>query len=745
MVCRALAVVAVMLYHAGVSWMPGGFLGVEVFFVISGYLITLLLIGEQERRGRISLRGFWARRARRLLPALIALLVAVATVSAVLPYLSESLAKLRDELFWGFFYGSNWFQINENLSYFDNQGRPQLLRHLWSLAVEEQFYIVWPLVMVVVLRVFRERLPKVGLAFFVAALASTVWMMVLYDPLDPNRVYLGTDTRAAGLLLGAALATVWRPYAIMRSPLRTKGRILDLVGLAGLLLLALTHWKFHDVVIVDGEIRGYDLLYRGGFLLVGLATVMVIACTTHLRSFLGQRVLGIAPLVWLGTRSYGLYLWHWPVFMLLRPGAVDDGGDVDWPGWLVMAVRFAVTFALAEASFRMIERPFRERTVMRWIRSLQKPVPARIAMRRRRVFVGFAVVLLLPVFAGYQVATAKDRPSEVEREPRCERGSRAGARRRPGVDHRRRPRPPPPTGTATTLPSPDRSVTAGQESIRPAGRARRSPVESVVPEPTTTLPPETTTTAAPVEPIPLLAIGDSVMLGAASKLAEQGVWVDAKVGRQFKEGVELVTALNAGGLLGDVLVVHLGNNGPSTRERFEELMAQTTNVRLVVVLTVKVPKPWQGEVNTEIFDLPNRYPNVRLIDWNGLSQTQEGIFYSDGIHLRPAGQEVYTQLVMQTIAARLTFSALRGTDLRSEHDVTCSCRGHRCCRSDRLLTPVPHRVRRDARSRHAGRPAAARDHAGAEGARGREDGARRLCLPAPRRRRDVRRPERCVR
>ena len=564
---RALAVVAVMLYHAGVSWMPGGFLGVEVFFVISGYLITLLLIGEQERRGRLSLRGFWARRARRLLPALIALLVAVATVSAVLPYLSESLAKLRDELFWGFFYGSNWFQINENLSYFDNQGRPQLLRHLWSLAVEEQFYIVWPLVMVVVLRVFRERLPKVGLAFFVAALASTVWMMVLYDPLNPNRVYLGTDTRAGGLLLGAALATVWRPYAIMRSPLRTKGRILDLVGLAGLLLLALTHWKFHDVVIVDGEIRGYDALYRGGFLLVGLATVMVIACTTHLRSFLGQRVLGIAPLVWLGTRSYGLYLWHWPVFMLLRPGAVDEGGDVDWPGWLVMAVRFAVTFALAEASFRMIERPFRERTVMRWIRSLQKPVPARIAMRRRRVFVGLAVVLLLPVFAGYQVATAKDRPSEVERSLAANEDA----------VHELDDILASTTATTTTPPPPsqDRTVTAWPEAIRPnrmfpsSRSSRPSPSSRSFPRRPRRLPPETTTTAAPVEPIPILAIGDSVMLGAASKLAEQGVWVDAKVGRQFKEGVELVTALNAGGLLGDVLVVHLGNNGPSTRERFE--------------------------------------------------------------------------------------------------------------------------------------------------------------------------------
>ncbi|MGE3689483.1 MAG: acyltransferase family protein [Acidimicrobiia bacterium] len=631
---RALAVIAVMLYHAGVSWMPGGFLGVEVFFVISGYLITLLLIGEQERRGRISLRGFWGRRARRLLPALVALLVAVATLSAVLPYLRESLAKLRDALFWGLFYGSNWFQINENLSYFDNQGRPQLLRHLWSLAVEEQFYIVWPLVMIVVLRIFRERLPKVGLAFVVAALASTVWMMVLYDPLDPNRVYLGTDTRASGLFLGAALATVWRPYAIMRSPLRAKGRVLDAVGLAGIALLVLTHWKFHDVVIVDGEVRGYDLLYRGGFLVVGLATTMVIASATHLRSFFGQKLLGLRPLVWLGTRSYGLYLWHWPVFQLLRPGAVDDGGDVDWPRWLVMAVRFAVTFALTEVSFRMIERPFRERTVMRRFRSLRAPVPPRIAMRRRRAFVGALVVMLVPVFAGYQVATAKDRPSEVEQSLAA---NEAAVHELDDL-------------LASTSSTPTTTTDDVAESVGD-GAAGVDTTVPVVPEATTTTPVATTTTAAPVEPIPLLAIGDSVMLGAATKLSEQGVWVDAKVGRQFKEGVEIVTALNAQGLLGDVLVVHLGNNGPSTRERFDELMAQTTNVRLVVVLTVKVPKPWQADVNTEVFDLPNRYPNVRLIDWNGLSQTLEGIFYSDGIHLRPAGQDFYTQLVMQTIAA----------------------------------------------------------------------------------------------
>ena len=631
---RALAVVAVMLYHGGAQWLPGGFLGVEVFFVISGYLITLLLIGENERRGTISLVGFWSRRARRLLPALVALLVAVATVAAVVPYLRDALAKLRGALFWGLFYGSNWFQLNENMSYFDNQARPPLLRHLWSLAVEEQFYIVWPLVMIVVLRVFRDRLPKVGMAFAAGALASTLWMAFLYDSANPNRVYLGTDTRAGGLLLGAAMATVWRPYAIMRSPLRRKGGLLDVVGVLGVAILAVTHWRFRDVVLTDGEIRGYDLLYRGGFLLVGVATMMVIASATHLRSLFGQKVLGMRPLVWIGTRSYGLYLWHWPVFMLLRPGAVDDGGDVDWPHWLVMAVRFALTFALAEVSYRLIERPFRQRRVLAWFRTLRAPVAPVIAMRRRRALALALVVMLLPVFAGYRVATAKDKPTEVEQSLAANEDAVQEIEDILAST----------TSVANELPNATDGPTGGAE---PSGAV--TTVAS--PESTATTVPATTTTAPRPQPIPMLAIGDSVMLGAANLLSQQGFWVDAKVGRQFKEGVELIAGLNSQGLLGDVLVVHLGNNGPSTRQRFDELMQQAANVPLVLVLTVKVPKPWEAEINTEVFDLPNRYPNVRLLDWNGLSQTRDGVFYSDGFHLRPDGQALYTQLIMEAIAA----------------------------------------------------------------------------------------------
>lgn len=205
---RALAVLAVIAYHADVSFLKGGFLGVEVFFVVSGYLITLLLLAEHERTGRISLKGFWARRARRLLPALFAMMAAVAALSAFVPYLRGSLAKLRDELLWAVLYASNWFQIIDEQSYFEAQGRPPLLRHLWSLAVEEQFYVVWPLLMFVVLKLFRDRLPAIGMVFVIGAVAASVWMAVLYDASDPNRVYLGTDTRAGGLLLGAGFAMV---------------------------------------------------------------------------------------------------------------------------------------------------------------------------------------------------------------------------------------------------------------------------------------------------------------------------------------------------------------------------------------------------------------------------------------------------------------------------------------------------------------------------------------------------------
>ena len=623
---RALAVIAVILYHAGVSWMPGGFLGVEVFFAISGYLITLLLLAEHERTGRISIRQFYGRRARRLLPALIALLIAVATLYSMLPFLRQSLARQRGALFWGLFYGSNWFQIARHQSYFDANSRPPLLRHLWSLAVEEQFYIVWPVLMVVIIKLFRQRLPQIGMAFAVLALFSALLTAILYDPANPNRAYLGTDTRAAGLLFGAAMAMVWRPYALARGPLKDRGRLMSLIGLGGIAILVLAMTRFHDVTYTPEGIRGYDALYYGGFLLVDLATMMVIASTTHLKSMFGRRVLGMRPLAWLGTRSYGLYLWHWPVFQLTRPGKVDDGGDINWTWWRIMVMRLVITFVLTELSYRLIETPIRKRRVKAWLRGFFGERTPQMIFRRRRWGVGLAVASVMSLFVGISVATAHDSPTDIER------SLAAGKAVVDGLGEL--------TTTATVTAASVKTVSP------PATVARTTPGETAppttVPATTTTVPPTT------VAKFPILAIGDSVMLGAAPVLRQSGAWVDAVIGRQLATGLEVLKEYAALDSIGDVVVIHLGNNGPGSQEVYDQFMEVLKNTKLVIFMTCKVPKPWQEANNGFIFNM-QKYPNVKLIDWNGLSQTQDGIFYSDGTHLREPGQQLYAQYIADTI------------------------------------------------------------------------------------------------
>ena len=284
---RALAVVAVMVYHANNAWLPGGFIGVEVFFVISGYLITLLLIGEHERTGRIALREFWLRRARRLLPALYTMMALVVTYTAL--FERERLGKLRGDVIAGLLYVSNWYQIWVGQGYTSRLDWVPL-RHLWSLAVEEQFYLAWPLIIVGLMALGRRRLPQVAVWLVGAAVLIAVVTTALYYPgrvglpeFTPDAywtvagrsiskndaLYLSTITRATGLLLGAAFAMVWRPVAVMRGPMRDKGRELDLIAGVGLGVLVVMALSLH-VAHLDGS--GDARLFRGGFLAVDLAT-----------------------------------------------------------------------------------------------------------------------------------------------------------------------------------------------------------------------------------------------------------------------------------------------------------------------------------------------------------------------------------------------------------------------------------------------------------------------------------------
>lgn len=358
---RAIAVLAVISFHLGFGWAPGGLLGVGIFFTLSGYLITDILLGQFMRRGAIHLGRFWLGRARRLLPALfLMLLIVIAWVTIFGPAQPD---QFRKAVVSAIFYVNNWQQIAANVSYFARFAPEQPLNHLWSLSVEEQFYIFWPFMLLVGLKVVRDRQgnglrPQLALCTLALAIASAIWMAILYHPsLDPSRVYYGTDTRACELLFGAALAMVWPSRRLSKRITAQARKNLDLMGYVGLLIIAIMIWR-------TGEFSQF--LYRGGFVLLSLATVMVLMPLAHPACRLGN-VLGCKPLRWIGVRSYGVYLWQTPVIVLTSPQH-HHGQNL-----LRDILQVAAIFIIASLSWKYVEEPIRHGAI------------GRLLARRRRL------------------------------------------------------------------------------------------------------------------------------------------------------------------------------------------------------------------------------------------------------------------------------------------------------------------------------------------------------------------------
>jgi peptidoglycan/LPS O-acetylase OafA/YrhL len=337
---RGLAVAGVLLFHGG--HLTGGYLGVDLFFVLSGFLITSLLLAESDRTGSIGLGGFWARRARRLLPALAGLLVGVAFYCVLFADASE-LNRIRGDALATLGYVANWRAIVNGQDYWALFQSPSPLEHTWSLAIEEQFYVVWPLLFFGILALCKAWTAKaVLITSLTLAAASSVLMFVLYDSSNISRVYYGTDTRATALLLGVALAawlSIWGPVKSRAGRLALEGA--GFVGLAVLMYAWFT---------IDGEDA---LLYQGGFLVLGLAVIAVIAAAAHPEAGALSRVLSSRPLCLLGIISYGVYLWHWPVYVVL------DASRTGLDGWGLFAVRVGVTLVIAVTSYLVLESPIR--------------------------------------------------------------------------------------------------------------------------------------------------------------------------------------------------------------------------------------------------------------------------------------------------------------------------------------------------------------------------------------------------
>jgi peptidoglycan/LPS O-acetylase OafA/YrhL len=353
---RAIAVLAVIAFHEQFSWAPGGLLGVGVFFTLSGYLITDLLLNRWLATGGVQLGKFWLARARRLLPALFVML---AIVTAWVTLVDRArLASLRGAVAAAATYSSNWYLIVKGQSYFARFAPPQPLDHLWSLAVEEQFYLIWPWLLLLGLIFLRHRstaaIRRLALPTLALAAASAVAMYVLYQPgVDPTRVYEGTDTRACGLLIGAALAMVWPSIVASRAG-RAWTRVLDVPAIAGLVVIAVMVWRV-------GQFSPF--LYRGGIVLLSFATAAVVAASACPGSVTGA-ALGWRPLRWIGVRSYGIYLWHYPVIVLTTPANSTE----DLPR---ATVQIAASVAIAALSWKFVEEPVRHGAISRAWRRIQ--------------------------------------------------------------------------------------------------------------------------------------------------------------------------------------------------------------------------------------------------------------------------------------------------------------------------------------------------------------------------------------
>jgi peptidoglycan/LPS O-acetylase OafA/YrhL len=558
---RALAVLAVFLYHAGVDWMPGGFLGVDLFFVISGYLITSLLLREFRRGGHVRLGRFWLRRARRLLPAVGVMIAVTMVVGAIVE--PDRVDQMRGDALASLAYFANWHFIYADVSYFDQFQRPSLFTHLWSLSVEEQFYLFWPLAFAAGMKLFGRG--KLLLGVGAGALASVALAWILFDPGgDASRVYYGTDTHAVGLLAGVALALVWSPIELRRrrtGPL--VGPILDVVGVFALGLIVLSFINVHD----------YDLgLWHGGYLWLALVTALLIAVVVHPASRLGG-ILGQKPVLWLGLRSYSFYLWHWPVLVLTRPGV-----DVDLPTELLIPLQLTLVLLLSELSDLYVELPFRGQGDVKlpagWLR-----------VARPALIVG---VLAIVAFVGWSglFASGKDRIDAA-------------------------------SAAATT----ERAV------VEPQPRHEQSPHTQAPGKPNqapATTPPPATHPPRIYAFGDSVMIGAKEQL--AARLGP-GFSMNAEVGRQADEFVALVEQLQREGKTPNAVIIHMGNNGPLYGEFMAAIQEATSNVGEVFLINDHAPVSWIDESNAAIEEAGEDWPHTTVIDWAAAAAAHEDLLW----------------------------------------------------------------------------------------------------------------------
>ncbi|WP_147061654.1 acyltransferase family protein [Knoellia locipacati] len=597
---RATAIVAVLLFHLDPRWLPGGFLGVDVFFVISGFLITTLLVREHAREGRVDLRGFWTRRARRLLPALLVLVPSVILLARLVE--GDLLVGIRRQAVGALTFTSNWLEIAAGSDYFHSTA-PQLLMNLWSLAVEEQFYLVWPVVALVLLRLAPSSRARAGVAVALA-LGSAVLMAVRFDPsLGATRVYYGTDTHLMGLMLGAALAFAWAaPHRAWTSTAQWHRVRVPAVAAAAVVLVAL-------VALLD---ESTPFTFRGGILLASLATAVLVLGVVERPTPL-RTVLDLPVLRWVGERSYGLYLWHWPVILIVEADLAWAERSADGYLWSRLWC-VVVTVAVADLSYRFIETPVRRRGFRGTARHALHTIRYAGTRTARIVWAGVAV-LAIALTAVLLTAPTRTRVEQLLD------ANAAAARVSPTA------------ASAGTTGSGARGATPGPRSTAPA--AKPAPVKQTWAMPTGT---------------EIDGYGDSMMVGSVHALRYYfpGIRMDARSNRQWSEGLKVASTRGAGNRRAVILA--LGTNAGTDLDRARATLDALGPDRMVVLVTLHGRINRIASDNAALKELAKGRDNVAIADWDAALEGTTRQLQSDGIHPSLVGAHLYAKTIRQAFA-----------------------------------------------------------------------------------------------
>lgn len=601
---RTLAVIGVILYHLAPYQFQGGFLGVPIFFVVSGYLITDLLFQEWQQNKRIDVIGFYIRRVKRLYPALVTLVLA--TTAYITLFARDLLANIRAVIMTNLLYVYNWYQVAHHESYFDKFGTQSPFTHLWSLSIEGQFYLFWPLIIIILLKFVKKKQPIFD-TMIILAFISALLMAILYRTgQDPSRVYYGTDTRMFSILLGAALAVVW-PSTALRKDLPTNLRLLlDVVGGGALMLLCLMFMQ------MTGESA---LVYRGGMFFFSVLSMILVAVVAHPGADM-NRLLTNRLFTWIGKRSYGIYLYQYPVLVFF-----ESKINVADHSFLYALIEVALILVLSDLSYRFLELPLQHFDYSKTWSTLKEFCRRDSSYGNKRwyMLIPGLIVLLAVVGATTGTTSGSEAKKDTALEKTIKENNKKVAKQNKNI-------------AAKTSSSEHSSSSADTNTAKQFDLTENE--------------------IAKAKQLQITAVGDSVLADASTTLQEifPNMYVDAKVGRQVREAIPVLQSLAQSGKLANTVLLSEGTNGPYSEQELDQIMAIVGKERKLYWINVHVPtRRWQDQVNNDLKVAAKKYPNLKVIDWYTYSKNHPEWFYDDNVHPNSEGLKYYGPYVARQI------------------------------------------------------------------------------------------------